>query len=179
MRHKIAGRKLGRTSAHRQALFANLATSLLQHGQIRTTLPKAKDLRSVVEPLITKARAGTLAARREVARTIKDESVVKKLFDEIAPRFKETPGGYTRVLKAGFRQGDSAPMAVIELTEGKPHTPKKKEKPAPVKKEASKPAVADKSAAEQAEKPVVEAEAQAVEPPADQDQPSQEEAKKE
>jgi large subunit ribosomal protein L17 len=150
MRHKIAGRKLGRTSAHRQALFANLATALLEHGQIRTTLPKAKDLRGVVEPLITKARAGTLAARREVARTIKDEAVVRKLFDEIAPRFKNTPGGYTRILKAGFRQGDSAPMAIIELTEGKAHAPKKKEKPAPAEKKAKAEPKAEAKASDEA-----------------------------
>lgn len=117
MRHKLAGRKLNRTSSHRKAMFASMATALLEHGQIRTTLPKAKDLRRVVEPLITKAKKGDVAARREVARTIKDETVLRKLFDEVAPGFKERAGGYTRVLKAGFRQGDSAPMALIELTE--------------------------------------------------------------
>ena len=130
----MAGRKLGRTSSHRKALFANLATALLEHGQIRTTLPKAKDLRRVVEPLITKARAGDLAARREVSKVIKNETILKKLFDEIAPRFKETPGGYTRVLKAGFRQGDNAAMAIIELTEGK----KAEKKAAPKKASAKK-----------------------------------------
>lgn len=117
MRHQMSGRKLNRTSSHRKALFANLATQLLMHEQIKTTLPKAKDLRSVVEPLITKARQDTVAARREVLKTIRDKEVVNKLFTEIAPRFANRPGGYTRVLKAGFRKGDAADMAIIELTE--------------------------------------------------------------
>lgn len=117
MRHKIAGRKFSRTSSHRQAMFANLARSLFMHEQIKTTLPKAKDLRSVAEKLITKAKKGDLAARREVLKTIRDKDVVKKLFDEIAPRFENRNGGYTRVLKAGHRQGDAADMAIIELTE--------------------------------------------------------------
>lgn len=117
MRHKMSGRKLNRTSSHRKAMFANLATQLLMHEQIKTTLPKAKDLRSVIEPLITKARQDTVAARREVLKTIRDKDVVHKLFTEIAPRFANRPGGYTRVLKAGFRKGDAADMAIIELTE--------------------------------------------------------------
>lgn len=117
MRHKMSGRKLNRTSSHRKAMFANLATQLLMHEQIKTTLPKAKDLRSVIEPLITKARQDTVAARREVFKTIRDKDVVNKLFTEIAPRFANRPGGYTRVLKAGFRKGDAADMAIIELTE--------------------------------------------------------------
>ncbi len=117
MRHKMSGRKLNRTSSHRKALFANLARELFMHEQIKTTLPKAKDLRSVVEPLITKARQDTVAARREVLKTIRDKDVVNKLFTEIAPRFANRPGGYTRVLKAGFRKGDAADMAIIELTE--------------------------------------------------------------
>ncbi len=113
----MSGRKLGRTTSHRKALFANLATSLLKHGQIKTTLPKAKDLRKVVEPLITLAKQGDLSARRLAARTITEADVVKHLFDNIGPAMKERSGGYTRVLKAGFRQGDAAPMAVIELTD--------------------------------------------------------------
>ena len=117
MRHGIAGRKLSRTSSHRKALFANLAASLIEHEQIKTTLPKAKDLRRVVEPLITLAKKGDLAARREVLKTITNKTIVKKLFDEVAPRFKERNGGYTRVLKAGHRQGDAADMAIIALTE--------------------------------------------------------------
>lgn len=117
MRHGIAGRKFSRTSSHRKAMFANLATSLLEHGQIKTTVQKAKDLRRVVEPLITKAKKGDLAARRQVMKTIQDKEVVRKLFDEIAPAFAKRPGGYTRVLRAGFRKGDAADMAIIELTE--------------------------------------------------------------
>lgn len=117
MRHKMSGRKLNRTSSHRKALFANLATALLEHEQIKTTLPKAKDLRRVVEPLITKAKQGDVAARREVAKVIRDKDVLKKLFDDVAPRFEKRAGGYTRIFKMGFRQGDSAPMAVVQLTD--------------------------------------------------------------
>ena len=121
MRHGIAGRKLGRTSSHRKALFANLATSLLKHGQIRTTLPKAKDLRKVVEPLITLGKKGDLAARRQAAQTITEPAVVQHLFHNVAPTMKNRAGGYTRVLRAGFCKGDSAEMAIIELTD-KPAT---------------------------------------------------------
>lgn len=128
MRHKVAGRKFSRTSSHRQAMFAALCTALITHEQIRTTLPKAKDLRRVVEPLITKAKKGDLAARREVLKTIRDKEVVAKLFSEIAPRFANRNGGYTRVLKAGFRQGDAADMAIIELTEKAPKVAPKAEK---------------------------------------------------
>lgn len=152
----MSGRKLGRTSSHRKALFANLATELLRHEQIKTTLPKAKDLRGVVEPLITKAcrglgTDGELAARRQILRTVNDEAVVKKLFDELAPKFQKRSGGYTRVLKAGFRKGDSAAMAVIELTEKSTET--------------SAPAKAPKKATTEAkeatsEKPKVEAKAE-------------------
>lgn len=117
MRHGIAGRKLSRTSSHRKALFANLAMNLIEHGQIKTTLAKAKDLRRVVEPLITKARVDSVAARREVAKTVQRDDILAKLFNEVAPAFAKRNGGYTRVLKTGFRKGDSAPMAVIALTE--------------------------------------------------------------
>lgn len=153
MRHGVAGRKLSRTSSHRKALFANLATELLRHEYIRTTLPKAKDLRRIVEPLITKAISGTLHDRRQVESALMDSDVVKKLFEEIAPRFKETPGGYTRVLKAGYRQGDAAPMALISLTEGKKASTKKKA--AAPKKEAAPKAEAKPEAA--AETPATEA----------------------
>jgi len=122
MRHKVAGRKLSRTSSHRKAMFANMATSLIEHEQIKTTLPKAKDLRRVVEPLITFAKRGDLAARREVLKTIRDKDVVKKLFDVVGPMFKERNGGYTRIIKAGHRQGDAADMAYIELTEKSANT---------------------------------------------------------
>jgi large subunit ribosomal protein L17 len=116
MRHGVAGRKFGRKSDARKALLEGLAMSLIEHGQIITTLPKAKDLRSVVEPLITKARENTLQARRLVATQVKNPSVLKHLFDVVAPQFKGVNGGYTRVLKAGFRAGDNAPLGLIELT---------------------------------------------------------------
>lgn len=116
MTHGVSHRHLGRDTTARKALFRGLAMSLIEHGQIETTLPKAKDLRRVVEPLITKARANTLAARREVSKTVTNPLILKKLFDEVAPRFKDVAGGYTRVIKAGHRQGDAAPMAIIELT---------------------------------------------------------------
>jgi len=117
MRHRKAGRKLSRTAEHRRALFANMAAALFKHEQIVTTLPKAKDLRRVAERLITLAKRGDLHARRLVAARLRDEKMVAKLFDTLGPRYKERPGGYTRVLKAGFRYGDSAPVAVIELVD--------------------------------------------------------------
>jgi large subunit ribosomal protein L17 len=115
MRHGNRGRKFNRTAAHRKAMFANLAAALIKHEQIVTTLPKAKDLRPVVEKLITLAKKGGLHARRQAISQIRDENQVAKLFAILAPRYKERMGGYTRVLKAGFRFGDNAPMAVIEF----------------------------------------------------------------
>lgn len=120
MRHAKRGRKLNRTSAHRKAMFANLAASLIKHEQVVTTLPKAKDLRPIVEKLVTLAKKGGLAARRQAIAEIGNNGEVAKLFDVLAPRYAERPGGYTRVLKAGFRYGDSAPMAVIEFVERDP-----------------------------------------------------------
>ncbi len=120
MRHRNSGRKLNRTAEHRKALFANMAAALIKHEQIITTLPKAKDLRGVVEKLITLAKRGDLHARRLAASRLRDEAMVKKLFDTLAQRYQDRPGGYTRVLKAGFRYGDSAPMAVIELVDRDP-----------------------------------------------------------
>jgi len=117
MRHGKAGRKLNRTSSHRTAMFANMAAALIQHEQIVTTLPKAKELRPVFEKLVTLAKRGDLHARRLVAARIRDEAMTKKLFETIGPRYKERNGGYTRVLKAGFRFGDNAPLAVIELVD--------------------------------------------------------------
>jgi large subunit ribosomal protein L17 len=117
MRHRKAGRKFSRTAEHRQALFANMTAALIKHEQIVTTLPKAKDLRRVAERLITLAKRGDMHARRLVAARLRDEKMVAKLFDTIGPRYKSRPGGYTRVLKAGFRYGDSAPVAVIELVD--------------------------------------------------------------
>lgn len=117
MRHRRSGRKLNRTAEHRKALFANMAAALIKHEQITTTLPKAKDLRRVTERLITLAKRGDLHARRLAISRLRDEKIVAKLFDTIGPRYKTREGGYTRVLKAGFRYGDSAPVAVIELVD--------------------------------------------------------------
>ncbi len=117
MRHRKAGRKLNRTASHRKAMFMNLSQALLKHEQIVTTLPKAKDLAPIVEKLISLAKKGGLANRRLAVSRLQDETLVKKMFDELADRYKERPGGYTRVLKAGYRHGDNAPMAVIELVD--------------------------------------------------------------
>ena len=117
MRHARAHRKLNRTAEHRKALFANMAASLILHEQLTTTLPKAKDLRPVAEKLVTIAKKGGLAARRRAIAEIKDLAAVKKLFEVIAPRYKARQGGYTRIVKAGFRYGDSAPVAVIEFVD--------------------------------------------------------------
>lgn len=117
MRHRKAGRKLNRTASHRKAMFMNLSQALLKHEQIVTTLPKAKDLAPIVEKLITLAKKGGLANRRLAIARLQNEELVGKLFDELADRYKERAGGYTRVLKAGFRHGDNAPMAVIELVD--------------------------------------------------------------
>lgn len=115
MRHRKSGRKFNRTSAHRQAMFKNMAASLVEHELIKTTLPKAKELRRVAEPLITLAKNDSVANRRLAFARLRDAAAVKKLFEEIGPRYKERPGGYTRVLKCGFRAGDAAPMAYVEL----------------------------------------------------------------
>lgn len=117
MRHRKQGRKLNRTQSHRKAMFMNMSVALITHEQIVTTLPKAKELRSVVDKLITLGKRGDLHARRQAAAQLQDNDVVQKLFSTLAERYKERPGGYTRVLKAGFRYGDNAPMAVIELVE--------------------------------------------------------------
>ncbi len=117
MRHGKLGRRFSRDSSHRQAMFSNMAASLIRHEQIVTTLPKAKDLRRVVEKYITLAKRGDLNSRRLAASRLGDEAMTKKLFDVIGPRYKDRAGGYTRVLKAGFRYGDSAPRAVIELVD--------------------------------------------------------------
>jgi len=116
MRHRKSGRQLNRNSSHRQAMFRNMAASLIEHETIKTTVPKAKELRRVVEPLITLAKNDTVATRRRAFDKLRSKVAVGKLF-EIAPRFKERPGGYTRILKTGFRTGDAAPMAIIQLVE--------------------------------------------------------------
>ena len=117
MRHKKAGRRFSRDSSHRQAMFSNMAASLIRHEQIITTLPKAKDLKRVVDKYITLAKRGDLNSRRLAASRLGDEDMAKKLFEVLGPRYKDRAGGYTRVLKAGFRFGDNAPRAVIELVD--------------------------------------------------------------
>lgn len=117
MRHRKKGRHLNRTAEHRRAMLRNMATSLILHERIETTVAKAKELRRYAEPLITKAKRGDLHARRLVARRIKDKEAIAKLFDDIGPRFAERPGGYTRVIKVGHRAGDAADLAIIELVE--------------------------------------------------------------
>ena len=121
MRHRLSGRKLNRTSAHRKAMFRNMAVALLKHEQIKTTLPKAKELRVVVDRLITLGKRGTLHTRRQaLSRLNNDVVIADKLFSELAERYADRQGGYTRVLKAGYRYGDNAPMAVIELVDRDP-----------------------------------------------------------
>ncbi|MEM7047167.1 MAG: 50S ribosomal protein L17 [Pseudomonadota bacterium] len=117
MRHRLKGRKLNRTSSHRRALFANMAAALIKHEQITTTLPKAKELRGVVDRLITLSKKGGLARRRMAESRMRDAAMTKKLFDVLASRYAKRDGGYTRVLRAGFRYGDDAPLAVIELVD--------------------------------------------------------------
>jgi len=117
MRHGKVHRKFNRTAEHRKAMFANMCAALIKHEQIITTLPKAKDLRPVVEKLVTLGKRGDLHARRQAVAELRDTAMVKKLFDVLGPRYKERNGGYTRVLKAGFRYGDSAPVAVIEFVD--------------------------------------------------------------
>lgn len=115
MRHHLSGRQLSRNSSHRKAMLRNMTSSLFRHEVIKTTLPKAKELRRVAEPLITRAKTDSLANRRLVFDRIRDRDMVGKLFAELGPRYKERPGGYLRILKCGFRRGDNAPMAIVEL----------------------------------------------------------------
>ncbi len=117
MRHRKAGRSLNRTSSHRKAMFSNMANSLFLHEQIKTTVPKAKELRRFAEPLITLAKTSSVANRRLVFARLRDREMVTKLFDDIGPHFKQRPGGYLRVLKCGFRLGDNAPMAYVQLVD--------------------------------------------------------------
>ncbi len=117
MRHGLSGRKLNRTSTHRKAMFSNMAAALIKHEQIKTTLPKAKELRPIAEKLVTLGKKGGLHNRRRAFAMLRDDAMVAKLFDALADRYKDRSGGYTRVLKAGFRYGDSAPMAFIEFVD--------------------------------------------------------------
>src|SRR5271165_5211882 len=136
MRHRNSGRQLSRNSSHRHALLRNMATSLLRHETIRTTVPKAKELRRVVEPLITLAKIDSLAKRRLAFARLRDEALVEKLFTDLGPRFKARAGGYTRILKLEPRPGDSAPMALVQLVD---KALAKAEAPAPVEKAAKAP----------------------------------------
>ena len=120
MRHGNGLRKLNRTSSHRKAMFQNMMNSLIEHEAIKTTLPKAKELRSIIEPMITLAKVDSVANRRLAFARLRDNASVAKLFNELGPRFKARPGGYTRILKMGFRQGDNAPMAFVELVDRAP-----------------------------------------------------------
>ncbi len=117
MRHRKSGRQLNRNSSHRKAMFKNMANSLFEHETIRTTLPKAKELRRVVEPLITKAKTDSVANRRNAFAKLRDDAMVAKLFTQLGPFYKDRPGGYIRILKAGFRTGDKAPMAIVQLVD--------------------------------------------------------------
>ena len=136
MRHAVAGRKLSRTSSHRKAMFNNLAAALIKHEQIKTTLPKAKELRPVVEKLVTLGKKGGLAARRQILASIKDDKLADKLLTTLATRYKGRAGGYTRVLKAGFRYGDMASMAIIEFVDRDPAAKGQDSGPVQTKEEA-------------------------------------------
>ena len=143
MRHRVSGRKLNRTSAHRKSMFNNMAAALVKHEQIRTTLPKAKELRRIVDRLVTLGKRGDLHARRQALAVIKNAALVEKLFSTLAERYAERAGGYTRVLKAGYRYGDSAPMAVIELVDRDPDAKGQDSGPVPgEEEEAAEPEAA-------------------------------------
>ena len=120
MRHRLNGRKLNRTSSHRKAMFKNMAAALIKHEQISTTLPKAKDLRPIVEKIITLGKVGTLHARRQAISQLPKDAYIEKLFSEFPERYKDRRGGYTRIIKTGYRYGDSAPIAIIELVDRNP-----------------------------------------------------------
>jgi large subunit ribosomal protein L17 len=154
MRHNVGIRKLGRTSSHRRALLRNLSTSLFRHERLTTTLPKARELRRFAERLITLARRDDLHARRQVLRQVSDAQVVKKLFDTLGPRFASRPGGYTRTLKLGPRQGDGADMAIVELVGSEPTFKKQKdEKKARRDRKVAVKTKAEEAAADSAEAP--------------------------
>lgn len=155
MRHQNIGRQLSVNSSHRAALLRNMAASLLRHETIRTTVPKAKELRRVVEPLITLAKVDNVAKRRLAFARLRDEAIVTKLFTDLGPHYKTRPGGYLRILKHGFRNGDAAPMAVVQLVDRPEQAAAPAEKPAkPVEKKAkaAKPAKAEKPAKKAAAK---------------------------
>ncbi len=145
MRHKMSGRKLNITSSHRKAMFANMACALIKHEQIKTTLPKAKDLRPIVEQLITLGKKGGLANRRKALAELRDEAMVAKLFGPLAERYKDRKGGYTRVLKAGLRYGDAASQAIIEFVDRDETAKGKDSGPVQVKEEETTEAEAPKA----------------------------------
>jgi len=126
MRHRKAGYKLGRTSSHREAMFRNMVTSLIEHGRITTTDIKAKELKRLGDKMVTLGKRGDLHARRQALAVVRDRDAVKKLFEEISPRFTTRPGGYTRVIKVGFRHGDNAPLSLVEFVGETPKAPQKK-----------------------------------------------------
>jgi large subunit ribosomal protein L17 len=174
-RHLNAGRKLSRNTGHRKALLRNLVRSVILSESIRTTTAKAKETKRVVEKLVTKARVGTLAARRLVHRTVRDQAALAKLFDTIAPRFKTRPGGYTRLIHLQNRPGDNAPMALLEFVE---KTPKGEEPKESGEKKAEKKAVAEKKPAKKA-KPAEGGGDQGASETAEKKAPKQKKAKKE
>ncbi len=165
MRHRIKGRKLGRTASHRQATLRSLATALIKHKKIKTTVAKAKELRTFVEPMITRAKTDSVHSRRLIARDINDKNVVKELFGEVVEKVGNRPGGYTRVVKLGSREGDGAEMAIIELVDFNDVTTKKEKKVKEQKPEVvEKEEVIEESAKEEAvEAEVIEDTADAVE----------------
>jgi len=178
-RHLNAGRKLSRNTGHRKALLRNLVRSVILSESIRTTTAKAKETRRVVEKLVTKARVGTLAARRLVHRTVRDQAALAKLFDTIAPRFKERPGGYTRVIHLQNRPGDNAPMAILEFVEKSPKGEEAKEKPEEKKAAEKKPAAEKKTAAKKEKKATEGGGEQGSGETAEKQAPKQKKAKKE
>ncbi len=172
MRHRHAGRKLGRTASHRKAMLKNMVTSLFAHERIKTTDEKAKEARRVAERMITFARRGDLSARRHVAKTVRDPEILKKLFDDIAPRYAERPGGYTRILKLGVRRGDGARTAMLELVgkdeEGRKKKKKQRKKYRKLEIPKSPIAIAREKADQEA-KAAEEAAAEAAEAPAEEE----------
>src|SRR5262245_4050202 len=179
MRHQLSGRQLSRNSAHRHALMRNMAASLLRHETIRTTLPKAKELRRVVEPLITLAKSDSMASRRRAFAELRDEQLVEKLFGELGPRYQARPGGYTRILRMLPRPGDAAPMALMQLVD----QPEKAATPAAepekkAEKKAKKPAKAEAAPAAAEEKPKRKVKKAAAEEEAEEPAPKKKAAKK-
>lgn len=174
MRHRKSGRHLNRTSSHRKAMFRNMAASLIEHETIKTTVAKAKELRGVIEPLITLGKTDSVANRRLAFARLRSDAAVGKLFTDVGPRFHARPGGYTRVLKFGFRPGDNAPMAIIQLVEDAVEPKPTKKKPAKKKPAVAKTpvteAVAEEAPAEEAAAEVVElTEAPEANPESDKD----------